>query len=353
MTVDVRIGIVSWNTAEHLARCLDALPAAVDGMTAEVVVVDNASTDGSAEVADTHSSVRVVRNETNVGYARAVNQALAGSESPVLIALNPDTVPPPGSLRALVERLRDTGAGVVVPVLRNPDGTLQHSVHRFPSRRLAAVVALPGRLHRGRLGRRFCLESACEPVRSGPVDWAIGAVHVIDAAALDPGEQPYTERWFMYVEDLELCHRLARRGRVTWLDTTVEVVHAGNAAGAQAWGDGRDRRWWWATYDFVHLTAGASVLRQLAALHLLSALGHLAGAVAASIPRRPGRRRHRERARALARVLDVHARVLARGAAAVTDERAGRDHPSSASGSGIGQSGDRFPPQNGGEGRPR
>ena len=349
MTVDVRIGIVSWNTADHLARCLDALPAALDGMTAEVVVVDNASTDGSADVAEAHP-VRVVRNETNVGYARAANQALAGSDAPVLIALNPDTVPPPGSLRALVERLRTTGAGLVVPVLRNPDGTRQHSVHRFPSRRLAVVVALPGRLHRGYLGRRFWLESADDDWRSGPVDWAIGAVHVVDATALAPGEQPYTERWFMYVEDLELCHRLARRGRITWLDTGVEIVHVGNAAGAQAWGDTRDRRWWWATYDFVHLTAGASVLRQLAALHLLSAVGHLVGAVTASIPRRPTRRRHRDRARALARVLDVHARVLARGAAAVTDERAGRGSPPSASGWGIRQPGGRFPPQNGGEG---
>ena len=350
MTVDVCIGIVSWNTADHLARCLDALPAAVDGMVAEVVVVDNASTDGSADVAEAHPGVRVVRNGTNVGYARAVNQALAGTEAPALIALNPDTVPPPGSLRALVARLRETGAGVVVPVLRNPDGTRQHSVHRFPSRRLAVVVSLPGRLHRGRLGRRFWLESADGPTPGGPVDWAIGAVHVIDATALGPDEPPYSERWFMYVEDLDLCHRLARRGRVTWLDLDVEVVHVGNAAGAQAWGDARDRRWWWATYDFVHLTAGASVLRQLAGLHLLSAVGHLVGAVAASIPRRPGRRRHRDRVRALARVLDVHALVLARGAAAITDERAGRASLPSASGLGTGHPGGRFPSQNGGVG---
>ena len=323
--VQVRVGIVSWNTEDLLDRCLDALPAALDGLSAEVVVVDNASHDESADRAESHGFVEVVRNDRNVGYARAMNQALAGTSAPVLVALNPDTEPPPGSLRRLVERLQETEAGIVVPVLRHPDRRLQHSVHRFPSRRLAAVVALPARAHRGRLGRRFWLEGAADHDRSGPVDWAIGAVHVIRRSALDDAQRPYSERWFMYVEDLELCHRLAGAGHPTWLDASVGITHVGNAAGAQAWGDERDRRWWWATYDFVHLTRGESVLRQLAGLHLLSASGHLVGETVASLRRRPGRRQHQQAAAALRRTLDVHARVLLAGAAAITDERAGRN----------------------------
>ncbi|MDQ1359404.1 MAG: hypothetical protein QOG44_3777, partial [Acidimicrobiaceae bacterium] len=68
MAAEVRVGIVSWNTAALLDRCLDALPAALGDMSAEVVVVDNASSDGSAERAAAHDSVTVVRNETNAGY---------------------------------------------------------------------------------------------------------------------------------------------------------------------------------------------------------------------------------------------------------------------------------------------
>lgn len=320
----VRVGIVSWNTAELLDRCLAALPAALDGADAEIVVVDNASGDDSVVRARAHPGVRVEVNDQNLGYARAMNRALRSTGARTLVALNPDTVPPPGSLRRLVETSRASGAGVVLPLLRNPDGSLQHSVHRFPSRAVAAVLVLPARFHRGRLGRRYWLEGAAPVDRGGPVDWGIGAVHVIDASAVDDPDHVYTERWFMYVEDLELCHRLARRGRGTWLDASVEVEHVGNAAGAQRWGAERERRWWWATYDFVHETTGPSVLRQLAALNLLASVVHLVGAAVSSLPRRPVRAGRRRTAAELARVVDVHLRVMLAGARAVTDERAGR-----------------------------
>ena len=199
----VRVGIVSWNTAGLLERCLAALPAALEGAEAEVVVVDNASADGSAEVASSHA--RVVRNPTNVGYAKAMNQALAGSGAEVLIALNPDTEPPPGSLATLVRRLlADPCVGLVAPLLVGADGASQWTARRFPSVGVgAATCILPRRLQRGRIGRRLLLEPADQPAAPADVDWAIGAVHVIRVEALE-GRAPYDERWFMYVEDIEL-----------------------------------------------------------------------------------------------------------------------------------------------------
>lgn len=245
-----RVGIVSWNTAGLLDACLTALPAALGDIDAEIVVVDNASADGSADVAAAHAGVTVIRNSTNDGYARAMNRALASTSAPYLVALNPDTVPPPGSLAALVERLDGSPhVGLVAPRLLNPDGSPQHSVYRFPSLAVAAALGLPERLHRGRIGTRMGLEGA--PVRDtpGPIDWAIGAVHVVRAAAL-AGEAPYRERWFMYVEDLDLCWRLRRRGWAVWLDPDVAVPHVGNASGSQAWGEARTERWLDATYDW-------------------------------------------------------------------------------------------------------
>src|SRR3546814_4920842 len=124
---DVRVGIVSWNTAERLDRCLAALPAALCELEAEVVVVDNDSDDESAAVAE-RRGVKVVHNADNEGYARSMNAALADTDAPVLIALNPDTEAPPGSLAALVARLRgEPGAGVVVPRRVHGDGQLQQS----------------------------------------------------------------------------------------------------------------------------------------------------------------------------------------------------------------------------------
>jgi N-acetylglucosaminyl-diphospho-decaprenol L-rhamnosyltransferase len=316
----VRVGIVSWNTAELLDRCLAALPAALGDLRAEVVVVDNASADGSAAVAQGHG-VEVVVHDANVGYARAMNRALAGTDAPVLVALNPDTVPPPGSLARLVAVLEATpDAGVVAPRLVHPDGRPQHSAYRFPSVPLAAVVCFaPAAVQRGRVGTRFRLEAAAAPDRGGPVDWAIGAVHVIRRAAL-AGARPYAERAFMYAEDLELCWRLARSGWHTELVTDVAVPHAANSAGAQAWGGDRDRRWWAASYDVYALVRGRGAARRYALVNSLGVvlhvvLGRLLGLV--PVGDQGGRRRT---ARALARVLPVHLAAV-RGperAAAVT-----------------------------------
>ncbi|MBV9663859.1 MAG: glycosyltransferase family 2 protein [Actinobacteria bacterium] len=287
---DVRVGIVSWNTADLLDRCLRALPAALAPLTAEVVVVDNASTDDVAGVMATHPGVRFIRNDANEGYARAMNRALAGTDAPVLIALNPDTVPAPGSLSGLVAVLRsDAHAAVVVPRLVNPDGTLQHSVYRFPSPTVSAAASLPPLLRRGWVGRRFWLLGDAPHDASGEVDWAVGAVHCIRAAAVD-GDSAYSERWFMYVEDLDLCWRVRSAGWRVWFHRDVDVVHVGNAAGDLAWGPWRTARWVDATYDWYALVHGRLAARGLA---LVSALA-VALRLASPGVRGEGRREQRQ-----------------------------------------------------------
>jgi GT2 family glycosyltransferase len=302
---DLRVGIVSWNTAELLGRCLAALPAALDGVDAEVVVVDNASADGSADVAARHAGVRVVRNPTNAGYPRAMNQALAGSAAPLLLALNPDTEPGPGTLAALVECARGAPhAGLVVPRLVHPDGSLQHSVLRFPSVRVALAAGLvPTRLRPRGLGRRWWLVGANPHDTSGPVDWAYGAVHLIRAEALG-GEPPYSERWFMYSEDIEVCWRLHQRGWEVHLCAGVAVTHVGNAAGAQQWGGSRAARVWGAAYDFDALARGQLHARALAAANSLGVGLHWVVAAA---------RRQRDLAAGFRAELPVHLRAAAAG----------------------------------------
>jgi hypothetical protein len=268
----VRVGIVSWNTAALLDRCLSALPAALAGLDAEVVVVDNASADDSVERAASHDGVKVVAHRHNVGYAAAMNVALAGSDASVLIALNPDTEPPPGSLATLCRRLLgDAGVGLVAPQLVGPGGVAQYTARRFPSVPLAAASCLlPVRCQAGALGRRLLLEPARQPQQPTAVDWVIGAVHVIRASALR-GRAPYDERWFMYAEDLELCWWLAARGWSVRLEADVTVPHVGNAAGAQAWADGYEQRCFDAIYDWYRRDVGTASLRALAAVNVLNA----------------------------------------------------------------------------------
>ena len=283
----VRVGIVSWNTASLLDDCLTALPDALGSLDAEVIVVDNASSDSSADVAESHG-VRVIRNQENVGYSRAMNQALAGTDADVLVALNPDTRPGPGSIATLVGSLLEgpPDVGLVVPTLLNPDGTLQHSVRRFPAIRVYAVVwFVPYFLHRGGLARRFWLEGKAPHDRECDIDWAIGAVHVIRSAALE-GRPPYDERWFMYVEDLDLCWSLKRSGWRRRLDPSVQIFHVGNAAGAQAWGRRRFRRFMRPSYIWYGDRHGELGMRAWAALNIVGTTWWVTRRLVASILRR-------------------------------------------------------------------
>ena len=318
----VRIGIVSWNTAELLDRCLAALPAALADLDADVVVVDNASSDASAEVAARHRAVTVLSNETNVGYAKAMNQALRhGRAADVLVALNPDTEPPPGSLAALVDRLvADPTVGLVVPRLLEVDGREQHSVYRFPSPLVTAIVSfLPAFVLRSGLGRRFWLEGWSDHRRREDVDWAIGAVHAVRAAAL-AGAEPYDERWFMYAEDLELCWRLTRAGWRVRLEGDIGVPHVGNAAGAQAWGNERTVRWMVPTYEWYALARGDSAARSWARTNL-AALSWLRLKWRALARLRPGRYPHLAGWVADSDgPLELHRRVSRGGAAALAGQ---------------------------------
>jgi N-acetylglucosaminyl-diphospho-decaprenol L-rhamnosyltransferase len=236
MTADIRVGIVSWNTAQLLDRTLSSLPDAIGGLSAEVVVVDNASADESVTVAKRHGA-QVVEMPHNLGYAIGMNRALSGSGARALVALNPDTECPPRSLEQLARTLDEQpGAALVAPVLADAQGALQRT-----------VLAYPGPLHafeNGFLPRRWRRDardlSALSTSSAGPVRlenrWVIGAVHCIRRSALC-GRDPYCTRWFMYVEDLELCWRLQGQGWAVVVRPDVTIVHHGGASATQRWGE--------------------------------------------------------------------------------------------------------------------
>ena len=123
----VSVIIVNWNTRELLRACLDSLPWDSERMRIEVIVVDNASEDGSATmVAEQFPQARVLRNRENVGVVRATHQGLRAATGEFLFMLNSDTEVRPGAIERLVEVLAaDERIGAVGPRLLNPDGTSQ------------------------------------------------------------------------------------------------------------------------------------------------------------------------------------------------------------------------------------
>ena len=133
MQPDLSILIVNWNTRQLLVDCLASLSATKPGIELEVIVVDNASTDGSAdEVARFYPGAALIRNAENVGFAAANNQAYRASAGRHVLLLNSDTLVPPGSLELLVEHLdAHPGVGIVGPRLEYGDGSFQISALRF------------------------------------------------------------------------------------------------------------------------------------------------------------------------------------------------------------------------------
>lgn len=261
--------VVSWNTAAHLDACLVALRADHDTGLAHVVVVDNASDDGSARlVAERHPWAALVQAGANLGYGPAVNLGAATGDADRhrwLVAANADVVVHPGALEKLVAAGdADAGVAVLAPRLLLPDGSTQHHVHPFPSLRALAALHVPGM--RRRLAAGAVLEGAWDPDVARDVDWAHGALLAVRRTAFDAAGG-FEERQWLYAEDVDLCWRLGQTGWRTRYVPTAHVTHAVSAATTLAWADdgAREDRKQAATYAWMRSRLGARRTRMLAA----------------------------------------------------------------------------------------
>ena len=229
---DVSVVIVSWNTRELLRACLASVRAAAAELPggAEVVVVDNASRDGSPDmIREAFPEVDLVCNTTNVGFAAANNQGHRRTRGRYVLMPNPDTEGRP-FLRDLVAFLdAHPEAGAAGPRVFGSDGELQVSCYPLPTvgRELWRLLHLD-RVHaHGTYPAGFF-----EATTPQPVDSILGACLMVRRAALD-GADLLDERFFIYTEEIDLCRRLADRGwHLYWLPH-VAIVHYGGASTAQ------------------------------------------------------------------------------------------------------------------------
>jgi N-acetylglucosaminyl-diphospho-decaprenol L-rhamnosyltransferase len=266
----VTIAVVSWNTRELLARCLESMRADADVGLAEVWVVDNASGDGSAEmVRERFDWVRLHASDDNLGFGPAVNLVAERTESDWIAPSNADIEFEPGALAALLDAAEaDPAAGSLAPRLVTPDGASQHSVHSFPSLHLALAVNLglaavvPG------LGDRLCLERRWDPERKRRLDWAHGAFLLVRRSAFEAVGRFDPAQW-MYAEDLDLAWRLAEAGWATRYVPAARVRHEVSAAARQAFAEQRRERHMAAAQDWMRRRRGVAVARAYAAINAL------------------------------------------------------------------------------------
>ena len=230
---NVSILIVNWNTKDLLEECLRSVYTHCDSALIQVIVVDNASSDGSADmVASTFPSVDLIRNDENAGFVKANNQAVAFATGRYLLLLNSDTKVLDDGLSELVAYMeRSPDVGIVSGKVLNPDGSFQRPFRRFPkitgsyfrhSLRLVAGFNTP--FH------KCYLMSSVGSEQEQEVDWLSGAYLLVRRAVVNDG-RVFDEDIYMYYEDTLLCYSCRKKGyRIVYLPMAPIIHYQGSSA---------------------------------------------------------------------------------------------------------------------------
>ena len=251
--LDFSIVVVSWNTRDLLRQCLqsivdepgvhlvaaDAAPPLASqpgSLAVEVIVVDNASDDGSAAmVRQDFPAVRLIENRRNTGFAAANNQAIARARGATLFLLNPDAYLLPGALAEMAAFLHQhPEAAAAGPQVLNPDGTWQAAVFRFATLwdLFCEAVFLSVLWPRSPLfARKEIGGFNRDAVRE--VDWIQGCALAIRRRVWD-AVGPFDEGYWMYVEELDWCRRAHQMGYRLFFTPAPRVVHYGKRSVARA-----------------------------------------------------------------------------------------------------------------------
>lgn len=230
--MELSILIVNWNTRQYLERCLASLPPALSDIEAEVIIVDNGSTDGSAVfVREHYPSFRLITNDRNRGFAEANNQAFRLATGECLLLLNNDAILSPGDLKTLLAPLRaDPALGGTIPTLLNADGSTQYGYHR---RRATGLRLIGAFLHNGKLWRnnpwaRQYLMLDDDLQHEQVIEEPAAACLLLRRQAIKQNGRLFdAARFPIHFNDAALAEDLARLHWHTQLVPAVRVVHAG------------------------------------------------------------------------------------------------------------------------------
>lgn len=227
----VSVVTVNYKVAELVDELIASVPGAAQDLSFEIIVVDNASADGSVErLRQRHPEVRVIASDVNLGFGRGNNLGVDHARGAFLALVNPDVVLPPGSLSSLVAFLRERPqVGLVGPRIELPDGTTQSLPLKVPDGWDAVMSCMPGG---GRVARLLAKTPSHErPQRCGVVH---GSCWVFRREAYVAADGMPTNI-FMYGEELIMGHRLKQAGYEVWYNPLVHVLHQDDACADKRW----------------------------------------------------------------------------------------------------------------------
>jgi len=226
--------IVSYNCKSYLKSCLDSIISYKPGTVSfEIIIVDNNSTDGSARMIEEeflkYPFLKLIKNKENKGFSYANNIAIKNSYSDYLLLLNSDTQVSEGSIEKLLKFFDDRKkdgelVGAAGPKIINSDGSIQLSCRRFPSLFSAGIYTILSKIKPdNRFSKNYKLENS-DRSRPFTVDWVSGSAVMISRDAINHCGY-FDERFFMYVEDVDLCYRFWQKGFKVYYCPYSEVLH--------------------------------------------------------------------------------------------------------------------------------
>jgi len=272
--VTLSIIIVNWNTCEITRNCLTSVRDHVEGFNYEVIVVDNASSDSSVEMIRAEfPDVRLIVNDSNLGFGRANNIGMRLARGRYFFLLNSDTVVFDDSVQRLVAFMEaGPGIGIAGCKLLFEDRTLQGSCSRFPSIKLALLedLMLYKFMSRRRQGE-VLLGGYWEHDQTRDVDAVWGAAMLVRREVFDQ-TSGFDERIFMYGEDLEWCMRVCDLGwRITFAHD-CRIVHLNHKSAEIKYGDERVDLCHKRAYEIYAARSGVAAMSVLMLIKTLGAL---------------------------------------------------------------------------------
>lgn len=229
---DVSIIILSWNVRDLLQRCLSSLP--LSDSDVEVIVVDAASSDGSAEMVRTEFlGAKLITRKENLGYTRGNNLGLRAAAGRYLLILNPDTEVVGDAIPQMLAYMdAHPRIGVLGPQLLNPDQTIQSTRRRFPSLGTGFLEStwLQPLAPRRLLDRYYARDLPDDAIAE--VDWVVGAALLVRREAYEQ-VGGFDEGFFMYSEEMDWCHRMKTAGWQVVYFPPARIVHHEARSSAQ------------------------------------------------------------------------------------------------------------------------
>ena len=233
MAGNALVAAINWNGRDFILQMIDSLLPQLEETGSCLLVFDNGSTDGSADLVESryagNNLVEVQRNSENIGFGRAANRIIGNSGKPVVVLVNTDTVIRPGCLRTLLSCMeKHPEVAFAGPRLLWPDGSLQPSKRDFPFPCKLVQENLP-------ILRRSTAKYSSHD-ESGYTDWLIGAMMAVRSEPfIRTGG--FSEDFFFFHEETDLQYRLREHGWKVWFESSAEIVHIEGGSCRQMFGD--------------------------------------------------------------------------------------------------------------------